>query len=302
MKKQIGIIGLGKMGANIARNFKNKGWEVVAYNRTASVTKEIEKEGIIGAYSYEEIASKLEGPRVVWVMVPSNDPATEVLVSDSGILPHLSEGDYLIDAGNSYFKNTKQRATQIETKGVHFVDCGVSGGPEGALNGACCMVGGKKEDFEYLEEAFRDVSSPEAYEFFEGHAAGHFVKMVHNGIEYGMMQSIAEGFDVMKHSEFNLSLKSIARVYGKQSVISSRLIDWALKGFEEYGEDLESISGSASHSGEGEWTVQTAKELDIPIKVIEDSLQARINSQATPSFQGKIISMLRNIFGGHSIN
>ena len=289
------------MGANIARNFKNKGWEVVAYNRTAADTQEIEKEGIIGAYSYEELASKLESPRVVWVMVPSNDPATEVLVSDSGILPHLSEGDYLIDAGNSYFKNTKQRAEQVEAKGVHFVDCGVSGGPEGALKGACCMIGGIRSDFEYLEEAFRDVSAPDAYEFFEGHAAGHFVKMIHNGIEYGMMQSIAEGFDVMKNSEFNLSLVNVARIYGKQSVISSRLIDWTKEGFEKFGEDLSEVSGSAGHLGEGEWSIKTGQEMNIPVKVMEEAFNARLKSAENPSFQGKIISMLRNMFGGHSV-
>ncbi len=301
MKKQIGIIGLGKMGKGVALNLADDGWEVIAYNRTESVTKEVEEqsENITGAYSYEELVNQLDGPRVLWIMVPAGDPTRQVV---SDVLPLLEEEDIIIDAANSYFKDTLEMSKRITEKGVKFMDCGVSGGPSGARNGACLMIGGDQETYKYLEELFQDVADDEAYQFFPGIAAGHFVKMVHNGIEYGMMQAIAEGFDVMKNSEFDLDLKDVARIYSKRSVIESRLIDWMLKGFETYGEDLDEVSGSASHSGEGEWTIKTAKEMGIPVNVIEDSLNARIKSQENPSYQGKIISALRNMFGGHSID
>lgn len=296
MKKQIGIIGLGKMGSGVARSLHEKSWEVIAFNRTESVTKEIEQEGITGAYSYDELISKLEAPRVVWVMVPAGE-ATNTVINE--ILPLLSKGDIIIDAANSYYKNTIEISKTIFEHGVKFMDCGTSGGPSGARNGACLMIGGDKETYEYLEELFIDLAAPGAYKFFEGIGAGHFVKMVHNGIEYGMMQAIAEGFDVLKNADYNLDLKSVAEIYSNQSVIESRLVSWLLDGFEKYGQELESISGSASHSGEGEWTIKTAKEMGIEVHVIEDSLTVRIQSQEKPSYQGKIISVLRNMFGGH---
>jgi 6-phosphogluconate dehydrogenase len=301
MKKQIGIIGLGKMGAGVARNLAEDGWQVIAYNRTESVTKQIENESgnITGTYSYEDLVGSLEGPRVVWVMVPARDPTKQVVAE---VLPLLEKGDIIIDAANSYFKDTIEMSKTITEEGVKFVDCGVSGGPSGARNGACLMIGGEKETYEYLEELFKAVADNDAYQFFEGTGSGHFVKMVHNGIEYGMMQSIAEGFDVMKQSNFNLDLKNVARIYSKRSVIESRLIDWMLKGFETYGEDLDGVSGTASHSGEGEWTIKTAKEMGIDVDVIEDSLNTRIKSEENPSYQGKIISALRNMFGGHSVD
>ncbi len=298
MKKQIGIVGLGKMGAGVARNFNDKSWDVIAYNRTESVTKEIESEGITGAYTYEEFVEKMEAPRVIWVMVPAGDATNEVIRT---ILPLLEQGDTIIDAANSYFKNTKKISKEVIEKGIKFIDCGVSGGPYGARNGACLMIGGDKETYTNLEELFRDVAAPNAYQFFEGIGAGHFVKMVHNGIEYGMMQAIAEGFDVLKNVDYDLNLLDVTKIYSNRSVIESRLIDWMLKGFETYGQELDGVSGSASHSGEGEWTIKTAKEMGIDVPVIEDSLNVRIESQKKPSFQGKVISALRNMFGGHSI-
>ena len=297
MKKQIGIIGLGKMGTGIARNLREKLWEVVAYNRTESVTKEIEKEGVIGAYTYEEFIDKLKAPKVIWIMVPAGDPTKKVINS---VLPLLDKGDFIVDAANSFYKNTQKISKKIEERGINFVDCGVSGGPSGAREGACLMVGGNVENYKFLEDLFRAVAAKNAYQFFPGTGAGHFVKMVHNGIEYGIMQAIAEGFDVIKNSGFNLNLKEVAKIYNNKSVIESRLIEFMYKGFEVYGEDLKNVSGSASHSGEGEWTIKTAEELGVEVEVIRSSLNARLKSQKNPSFQGKIISVLRNIFGGHA--
>lgn len=298
MTKQIGIIGLGKMGKGIARNLHEDGWDVVVYNRTSSVTDELRDEGMAPAYSYENLVMQLDLPRKIWIMVPAGDPTDEVL---SELIPLLESEDIIIDAGNAYFKNTKERAGRANEKGIKYIDVGVSGGPIGARNGACLMIGADKNDFYDLEKLYQDVSDGNSYMHFEGIGAGHFVKMVHNGIEYGMMQSIAEGFDVLKNSDFDISLKDAAEIYSKKSVIESRLVSWLYDGFMKMGEDLETASGTASHSGEGEWTVNTGEEMGIAVDVIKDSFNARVKSHDNPSFQGKIISMLRHMFGGHDI-
>jgi 6-phosphogluconate dehydrogenase len=210
-------------------------------------------------------------------------------------------GDIVIDGGNSPYKESIRRATELETRGIDFLDAGVSGGPAGARNGACIMVGGKKEVFEKFEAVFRDLSVPDGYGYLGRTGTGHFVKMVHNGIEYGMMQSLAEGFTIMKASDFGLDLTKIADVYNHKSVIESRLVGWLQYAFEQYGEDLKDISGSAAQSGEGMWTVEAGKELSIPTPIIQAALDFRIQSQAHPSYTGKLISAMRNQFGGHEV-
>lgn len=300
--KQILVVGLGKMGGGIARNLQDKGYEVYGYNRTPEVTKEFESDGIHGIYSYSEIKEKLQAPRVVWVMVPAGDAVEQTLVGKNGLMHHLEEGDYLIDAGNSFYKNTQKRYDIIEQQSVRFVDAGVSGGPSGARNGACIMIGGNTQNYQYLEPLFKDLSVENGYEFFEGKGAGHFVKMIHNGIEYGMMQAIAEGFGIMKESEYKLELTRIANVYNHGSVIESRLIGWLKEGFKKYGEDLGSISSAISHSGEGKWTTETAQELGIEVPIIKGSFDYRIQSQQNPSYIGKVVSVLRNMFGGHTVS
>lgn len=302
MKKQIGIVGLGKMGSNIGKSLVEKGWDVVGYNRTREDVDNFKSNGGRGAYSYEELVGSLDAPRIIWVMVPSGEAADSVLVGDEGVLPHLESGDYLIDAGNSNFKKTLQRSHKIEESGVRFIDCGVSGGPAGARNGACLMIGGNESTYEALRDLWVDVAAPEAFQFFNGVGAGHFVKMVHNGIEYGMMQSIAEGFDILKNADYNINLEDAARVYGKKSVIESNLINLTHKAFQQFGQELGEVSGKATHSGEGEWSVQTAHEKGIEVPVIENSLAVRNKTKNNPSFQGKIIMALRNLFGGHDIN
>ena len=302
--KSIGIIGLGKMGRGIALQLAEKEWNVVAYNRTASKTDKVVDESsntIKPAYSYQELIDQLPETKVIWVMVPSGDPVKTVIETEDGITPFLSEGDYLIDAGNSQYKLTQERYEMIEAKGIKYVDAGVSGGPGGARNGACIMVGGHQENFDYLEPVFKELTVEGGYEFFPGKAAGHFVKMVHNGIEYGMMQAIAEGFDVMKQAPFDLNLTNVAKVYENGSVIESALVTWMRQAFEQNGEDLEGISKVASHSGEGEWTIDAAEEMGIPVSVIKGSLQARIDSESNPNYQAQIISALREQFGGHPV-
>ncbi len=301
MNKEICIIGLGKMGGGLALNMKDHGWRVLGYNRTSSVTDEYSKQGIEGIYDLKETVSKLKKPRIVWIMLTAGKPVEDTLFGDNGLINILEEGDIVVEGGNSFYKDDAKNAEKLKEKGIKYIDVGVSGGPAGARNGACCMIGGNKEIFEYLEELFKDISKPDAYKFFPGSGAGHFVKMVHNGIEYGMMQAIAEGFNVLKKSDYNLKLNDVTDIYNNGSVIESRLINWLKMGFEKYGQDLDSVFGSIAHSGEGMWTVQTAKEMGEEVPIIEGSLNYRIESQKNPNYIGKVVSVLRNMFGQHDV-
>lgn len=297
MTKMIGYIGLGKMGEGMVLRLLEKKWKVVAYNRSPEPTQKVAKMGAVGVYSLKELIEELATPRLVWLMVPHQ--SVDAVLDE--LIPLLSEGDTVIDGGNSNFKQTLKRAELLGSKNINFMDSGTSGGPAGARNGACVMVGGKKELFETYEELFKDISSPDAYGYMGKSGAGHFVKMVHNGIEYGMMQAIGEGFEVLKKSDFNINLTEAVRVYNNQSVIESRLTEWLQKAFEVYGEDLSEISGKVSASGEGLWTVESAKELGVPVPIIEGSLRFREESQNNPSYTGQVVSALRNQFGGHEV-
>src|SRR3989344_3195773 len=291
---KLGYIGLGKMGYNMTLRLHEKGHNVLAYNRSEEPRKEIEKEiGIQTTASLSEFKS-LPTPRTIWLMV--SNPAVDQVLKD--LLPFLDKGDTLIDGGNSFYKDSVRRAKELAKKGIHFLDVGVSGGPNGARNGACLMIGGDKSRFLELQNLFADMALPEAFKFFGKAGAGHFVKMVHNGIEYGMMQAIAEGFEVMKKSDFNLNLEDVADLYNHGSVIESRLIGWLESGFKKYGEDLKDVSGTVAHTGEGKWTVEAAKELGIETPIIEGSYNFRVNSKDKSTFTSKILSMLRNQFGG----
>lgn len=301
IKKEVGIIGLGKIGKNIAKQLMGGDWRVVTYNRTAAVTKNLESDGAIGAYSLKELVMKLKRPRVVWLSLPTGQPLDEVLFGEVGLIHFLDKGDIVIEAGNSNYGDSIKRAKMLKNKGVEFVDVGVSGGPGGARYGASLMVGGDRRIYDYLFPLFLEIAAPGGIQFFQGAGAGHFVKMVHNGIEYGMMQSIVEGFTVLKKSKYKLDLKKIADVYNHGSVIESKLIEWLKDAFEIYGEELKEISGKVAHTGEGAWTIQEAEKLKIKTKVIKDALKFRIDSQKNPSYTGKILTALRNQFGGHSI-
>ncbi|MGB4593513.1 MAG: glucose-6-phosphate dehydrogenase [Coriobacteriia bacterium] len=298
--RTIGVVGLGKMGAALARNLLDHRWRVVGFNRTHSVAEEMAAEGLVPADSLARLVAQLDPPRTVWLMVPAGKPVDEMLFGDGGLGALLEPGDTVIDGGNSLWSDTAARATRLAALGLRFLDVGTSGGPGGARHGASLMIGGERADFERMGNLWRDVSVRDGYRFFDGHGAGHFVKMVHNGIEYGMMQAIAEGFAVLKASEFGIDLHSAADIYNRGSVIESRLIGWLCEAFTAFGPELRGISGSVAQTGEGAWTVRTAGDLGVEVRVIADALQFRLDSQADPSYTGQVLSALRNRFGGHA--
>ena len=294
---QIGYIGLGKMGLSQVERLKEKGHDVVAYNRSEAPRIVAEDKGVKTVSSIKDLCGKLEGTKVIWLMVSWQ--AVDGILDE--LLDNLNEGDIIIDGGNSPYKKTIERSKLLNEKHINFLDVGVSGGPSGARNGACLMVGGDKENYEKLLPLFTDMAIVGGIAYAGRSGAGHFVKMVHNGIEYGMMQAIGEGFEIMKKSDFGLPLKDITELYNHGSVIESRLIGWLRKAFDEHTEDLSGVSGEVAHSGEGQWTVETAKELGVPVKVIEESLQFRQDSEGNPSYTGQVVSALRNQFGGHDV-
>lgn len=293
----IGYIGLGKMGFAQVERLLEYGHKVVVWNRSEAPRREAEKIGAEVSETFDDICRKLKTPRLIWLMVP------HAVVDDvlKELVPHLQKGDTVVDGGNSFYKYSIRRTTQLSKKGIHFLDVGTSGGPGGARKGACLMIGGEKKVYEKYEKLFRDLSLLDGYAYMGKAGAGHFVKMVHNGIEYGMMQAIGEGFEIMKRSKFKLPLLKIANVYNRGSVIDSKLVGWLAKAYQEKGENLRGISGEVAHSGEGLWTVETAKELRIPVKVIEAALKFRIKSKGKPSYTGQVVSALRNQFGGHDV-
>ncbi len=292
---ELGYIGLGKMGFNMVELLLEKGHDVVVFDRDPGSVQAVAKEGASPAGSLKEITQALPLPRLVWIMVPYR--AVESVLAE--LVPLLSAGDAVIDGGNSPYKESVRRAGELERRGIDFLDAGVSGGPKGARTGACIMVGGKRAAYERLEPLFRDLAADKAWLYTGPSGSGHFVKMVHNGIEYGMMQALAEGFSVLKSSSFPLELARIADLYNHRSVIESRLVEWLRQAYERLGDDLPGITGSAAQSGEGMWTVEAAKEFGIPVPVIEGALQFRIQSETNPSYSGRIISALRHEFGGH---
>ena len=300
--RSVGLIGLGKMGGNLARRLREKGWRVVGYNKNAVATRALEKAGLRGADSIKELVAALPAyGRVVWLMVPAGKAVDEVLFGQDGLVHWLKKGDLVIDGGNSFYEDTIRRYKKLAKFGIKFLDCGVSGGPEGARNGASLMIGGEKREFEKVEALFADIAQENGYQFFAGAGAGHFVKMAHNGIEYGMMQALAEGFTLLKKAKFNLNLKKVASVYNQGSVIESRLISWLGDAFDIYGENLTAVSGRVDASGEGEWTVKTARGLKLKTKVIEAALKFRLQSADNISYTGKVVSAMRGQFGGHNV-
>ena len=299
MKKEIGIIGLGKMGGNVARRLTKAGWKVIGYNRSEEDTKQLEKEGIVGAYTISELVKNLSKPRTVITIVTAGKPTDDVI---NKLLKLLDKNDIIAEFSNSYYQDTRRRAKDAQKHGIKFIDVGISGGPGGALNGACLMVGGENNVFKFIEPLLKAEARPNAVAHFEGYGAGHFVKMVHNGIEYGMMQSIAEGFNLMKNGPYKgLKMKDITDIYMNGSVVESRLVGWLRDAFVKYGDDLNELSGAVGFTGEGEWTAKTAKELNLPVKIIDGSVEFRKESQKEPSFAGKVLTGMRNMFGGHSI-
>jgi glucose-6-phosphate 1-dehydrogenase len=301
LRREIGVVGLGKMGAGIARNLVDHGWRTVGFNRTVSVAEGMAAEGIVPARTLADLVAALEPPRVVWLMVPAGEPVEEMLFGEHGLAGLLAPGDTVVEGGNSRWSDAAPRAKRLAALGIRFVDVGVSGGPQGARTGACLLVGGAHEDAERLRPLWTDLAVPDGFRHFPGVGAGHFVKMVHNGIEYGMMQAIAEGFTVLKAAEYDLDLTEAAAVYNHGSVIESRLIGWLESGFRLHGEELGGVSGTVAHTGEGEWTVDAARALGVRAKVIEEALRFRVESERDPDWTGRVLSTLREQFGRHAV-
>jgi len=295
---RIGFIGLGRMGANMVRRLVRDGHEVVAYNRTPEKTTEIAGEGAIGSFSIAELVSKLEKPRAVWVMVPAGD-ATEAQIHE--LLEHLESGDTIIDGGNTNFHDDVRRHTALAAKGIRYVDAGVSGGVWGLQVGYCLMVGGDADAVTPLEPIFRSLAPKDGYLHVGGPGAGHYVKMVHNGIEYGLMQAYAEGFEIMHAGDYELDLGAISELWMQGSVVRSWLLELLGLAFKSNGQDLEHLKGWVADSGEGRWTVQEAIDHDVPAPVITLSLLTRFRSRQDDSYGAKVLAALRNEFGGHEV-
>jgi 6-phosphogluconate dehydrogenase len=296
---QIAMLGLGRMGMNMARRLLGGGHGIVAYNRTREKTDELVKEGAVGAYSLEEVVDKLKPPRVVWIMLP----AGKVVDDTIGQLKKLLEpGDIIIEGGNSYYKDDIRRSKELEPTGIAYVDAGVSGGIWGLSIGYCTMVGGPRDKFEYLEPVFKTLAPEDGYLHCGSTGAGHFVKMVHNGIEYGMMQAYGEGFEILEASPYgkNLDYAEVAHLWNQGSVIRSWLLELAEDAFSA-NTRLEDITDYVEDSGEGRWTVQQAIETAVPAPVITASLFARFRSRQESSFSNRVLASLRRTFGGHAV-
>lgn len=299
MKKEVSLIGLGKMGGNMAQRLLERKWKVIGYDKITK--RRFKKEGLILVGSLEELIRRTSLSRLIWLMVPAGKAVDEILFGKKGLVKFLRKGDIIVDGGNSFYLDSIKRYKKLSKRGIEFVDVGVSGGPEGARRGACLMIGGKEKIFKKLKPLFKDLATKNGFQFFKGAGADHFVKMVHNGIEYGMMQSIAEGFNLLKKSPYKINLQKLARVYNHGSVIESRLVGWLEKAFKIHGQGLKGVSGKVGYTDEGEWTVKTAKKLKVPVKVIEEAFKFRVFSHKKPNYTGKILSALREQFGGHKV-
>jgi 6-phosphogluconate dehydrogenase len=295
---QLGFIGLGRMGANMVRRLVNDGHEIVIYNRTAEKTTELAAEGPTPSYSIAELVGMLSAPRAVWVMVPAGD-ATEAQIAE--LLEHLEPGDTIIDGGNTNFHDDVRRQRDLAAKGIGYVDAGTSGGIWGLQVGYCLMVGGDPASVTPLEPVFRSLAPDGGYQHVGGPGAGHYVKMVHNGIEYGLMQAYAEGFEIMHASDYELDLAAISELWMQGSVVRSWLLELAGRAFRANGQDLDGLKGWVADSGEGRWTVQEAIDKDVPAPVITLSLLTRFRSRQDDSYGAKVLAALRNEFGGHAV-
>ena len=294
---KIGFIGLGKMGGNMVHRLLLNEHEVVAYNLTQPEIDQAVERGASGAQNLEDLVNKLPERKVIWLMVPSGSPVDQNL---DGLLPLLSEGDIIIDGGNSFWRDSVARGERAAEKGIFYIDCGVSGGVWGLKNGYSLMYGGKKEAADYVEPIMKTLAPENGYLYCGESGSGHMVKMVHNGIEYGMMQAYSEGFEILEKSPYNLDLAAISHMWMHGSVIRSWLLELAVLALRE-DPKLDAIKGYVNDSGEGRWTIQTAIDFDVPVHVIAASLFTRFESRQDESFAMKMLAALRNQFGGHAV-
>jgi 6-phosphogluconate dehydrogenase len=296
----LAIIGLGKMGGNMAERLLRGGHRVVAHARTEESIRAAEAKGAVGARSLDEVVAQLKPPRLVWMMVPSGE-VTETTLNN--LLQRLAPGDTIVDGGNSNYKDTLRRAKVVEARGLHYVDCGTSGGIWGLTEGYSLMIGGPVEAVERLRPIFETLApaANAGWGRVGPHGAGHFVKMVHNGIEYGMMQALAEGFEVLHaKDELELDVHQIATIWQRGSVVRSWLLDLTAAALAEDA-DLSTLKGWVADSGEGRWTVAEAIDLDVPAPVITLSLLMRLASRQDDSYAARLLAAMRNQFGGHAV-
>ncbi len=295
---EIGLYGLGRMGGNMVTRLARGKHRVVAGNRSPEPVDEAKSNGAVGAYTIAEMIKQLKPPRVLWSMVPAGDATDHTL---DEFARHASKGDVLVDGANSYFRDSMRRAEKYSALGFDFLDVGVSGGIWGLEVGYCMMVGGPARAVDIVRPALDTLAPPSGWAHFGKSGAGHFVKMVHNGIEYGMMQAYGEGFELMHASEFDLDMRTVAKVWQQGSVVRSWLLDLAERAFEQEGSDLAGIKGWVADSGEGRWTILEAISHDVPATVLAHSLFARFTSRQDDSYAMKVAAALRNQFGGHAV-
>ncbi len=295
---QLGMIGLGRMGYNMTLRLMEKGHQLVAFDLNSNSVTEIAKQGATGASGIDDLVSKLSPRRAVWIMVPSGDP-TESSIKMAA--QHLKPGDVIIDGGNSNYKDSIRRGNMLKEQGIAFLDCGVSGGIWGLENGFNLMVGGEKDAYDLVEPIFQGLAQPGGYAHVGPLGAGHFSKMVHNGIEYGMLQAYGEGFEILHKSPLGFDMHQLAELWGKGSVVRSWMLELAERAFAKDGSDLTEIRGWVADSGEGRWTVEAAIELEVPAPVITLSLLQRFVSRQDESYSAKVIATIRNEFGGHAV-
>ena len=295
---RLAMIGLGRMGGNMVRRLLQGGHELVVYDRSSDAVEAHAARGVTRAKDLADLARQLPPRRIVWVMVPAGEPVESTI---DELVPHLARGDIVIDGGNSNFRDTLRRAQALEARGIEFLDAGTSGGVHGLANGYCLMIGASPSAFQHCEPLFRTLAPPEGYAHVGPPGAGHYVKMVHNGIEYGMLQAYAEGYEILHASrDFELDLGRIAKLWNNGSVVRSWLNELAERALSRDGE-LAGIRGYVEDSGEGRWTVEEAMRLDVPAPVITMSLLARFRSRQEESFGAKVIAALRREFGGHEV-
>ncbi len=296
---EVGMVGLGRMGMNMAKRLLRGGHMVVAYNRSPEKTDQIRADGALGAYSLSELVEKLPPPRAIWLMLPAGHVVDQYIQGLSGL---LEPGDILLEGGNSHYKDDLRRAQSLEEKSIGFLDVGVSGGIWGLEKGYCLMIGGRKELYQMLQPLFRTLACEDGYLYCGPTGAGHFLKMIHNGIEYGMMQAYAEGFALLEASRYRefLDYRSVARLWNHGSVVRSWLLELLESAFSD-DPRLKQVRGYVEDSGEGRWTVQEAVETGVPAPVIAASLFQRFRSRQQDSFADKILAALRREFGGHTV-
>jgi 6-phosphogluconate dehydrogenase len=296
---QLGFVGLGKMGGNMVhRIHRDSDHQVVAFDFNEEAVGAAEGHGATGASSLEDLVSKLDVPRLVWLMVPAGDPTQQTV---DRLADLLEPGDTVVDGGNTNWHDDVRRAAELDARGIHYIDVGTSGGVWGLEVGYCMMVGGHEESVARLAPILDVLAPPDGWRHFGDAGAGHFVKMVHNGVEYGIMQAYAEGFELMHKSKFPIELKEVAGLWNRGSVVRSWLCELAERAFEAEGNDLEGLKGHVSDSGEGRWTIVDAIDHDVPTPVITASLYARFYSRSEGDYTHRVLAALRNQFGGHAV-